>query len=140
MTEANVIRFFERWNAALATGNPDEVTKLYAADAVLLPTVSNKVRHNHAEIRDYFVNFLAKEPQGEIDESNVRFLAPDVVINSGVYTFTFGDGSQVTARFTYLYRKEKGQWKIAEHHSSAMPEKAVAKKKSREAVEEAVAA
>jgi uncharacterized protein (TIGR02246 family) len=122
MKQDEVLGLFETWNAALATGDPDAVTALYAEDAVLLPTVSNKVRHNHDEIRDYFVAFLQKQPQGVIDESNVRFLADDLVINSGVYTFTFGDGSAVSARFTYLYRHVDGQWKITEHHSSAMPE------------------
>ena len=122
MNQAQVMELFEKWNRALATGNPDAVTALYAEDAILLPTVSNQVRHNHAEIRDYFVAFLAKEPQGVIDEANVRFLADDLAINSGVYTFTFGNGDSVTARFTYLYRLVDGEWKIAEHHSSAMPE------------------
>lgn len=126
MNESQVLDLFSRWNNALATGNPDEVTALYAPDAILLPTVSNQVRHNHAEIRDYFVNFLAKEPQGVIDEANVRFLGDELAINSGVYTFTFGNGDQVTARFTYLYRRIDGEWKIAEHHSSAMPEVVVA--------------
>lgn len=120
--EGPVLALFERWNAALATGNPDTVTALYAENAILLPTVSNRVRHNHAEIRDYFVSFLAKRPQGVIDESNVRFLADDLVINSGVYTFTFGNGDQVSARFTYLYRHIDNEWRIIEHHSSAMPE------------------
>ncbi|MFK8043797.1 SgcJ/EcaC family oxidoreductase [Congregibacter sp.] len=122
MNKENVLKFFQSWNDALATGNPDAVTALYADDAILLPTVSNQVRHNHEEIRDYFVNFLAKKPAGVIDEANVRFLADGLAINSGVYTFTFGDGAQVTARFTYLYRKIDGAWKIVEHHSSAMPE------------------
>ena len=98
------------------------MTALYAENAILLPTVSNRVRHNHAEIRDYFVSFLAKQPQGVIDEANVRFLADDLVINSGVYTFTFGNGDQVSARFTYLYRHVDNEWRIIEHHSSAMPE------------------
>ena len=66
--------------------------------------------------------FLAKQPQGVIDESNVRFLADDLVINSGVYTFTFKDGATVQARFTYVYRQSGGRWLITEHHSSAMPE------------------
>lgn len=122
MQKAQILKLFERWNAALATGDPDAVTELYADDAILLPTVSNKVRHNHDEIRDYFVNFLEKRPQGVIDEANVRLLSDELAINSGVYTFTFGNGDSVTARFTYLYRRINGRWKIAEHHSSAMPE------------------
>ncbi len=126
MTQEDIKQLFSIWNRALATGDPDQVTALYAPDAVLLPTVSNQVRHNHAEIRDYFVNFLAKKPQGEIDEANTRVLSENLASNSGVYTFTFGDGSQVTARFSYLYKRINGEWKIIEHHSSAMPELAVA--------------
>lgn len=122
MNEQDITQFFDTWNAALATGDPDQVTALYAEDAVLLPTVSNQVRHNHAEIRDYFVHFLAKKPQGVIDEANTRHLGDDLASNSGVYTFTFGDGNKVTARFSYLYKQIGGDWKIIEHHSSAMPE------------------
>ena len=122
MNHDEVVALFEAWNAALATLDPDTVTAMYAEDAVLLPTVSNQVRHNHAEIRDYFVNFLQKSPQGVINESNVSVLSDSHATNSGVYTFTFGDGSTVTARFSYLYGVTDSGWKILQHHSSAMPE------------------
>ena len=122
MTKDDVIALFEEWNGALATLDPDTVTAMYAADAVLLPTVSNQVRHNHGEIRDYFVNFLQKAPQGVINESNVHILSDSHATNSGVYTFTFGDGSAVTARFSYLYVATEAGWKLLQHHSSAMPE------------------
>ena len=37
--------------------------------------------------------------------------------------FTMGtDGSKVKARYSFIYTLEKGQWKIAHHHSSVMPE------------------
>lgn len=122
MTPEQIEELFETWNAALLTGDPDQVTRLYAPDAVLLPTLSNQVRHNHDEIRDYFVGFLAKKPSGVIDESNTRSLAHDLAGNSGVYTFSFEDGSKAQARFSYLYRKSDEGWQIIEHHSSAMPE------------------
>ena len=122
MTKDDVVALFKAWNAALATLEPDTVTAMYADDAVLLPTVSNQVRHNHAEIRDYFVNFLQKSPQGVINESNVHILSDSHATNSGVYTFTFGDGSTVTARFSDLYVATDAGWKILQHHSSAMPE------------------
>ena len=44
MNEENVIALFSEWNDALATGDPDVVTQMYADNAVLLPTVSNRVR------------------------------------------------------------------------------------------------
>ncbi|MEL6984544.1 MAG: SgcJ/EcaC family oxidoreductase, partial [Actinomycetota bacterium] len=75
MTPEAINELFETWNTALQTGDPDQVTRLYAPDAILLPTASNQVRHNHAEIRDYFVSFQARNPSGEINESNTRSLA-----------------------------------------------------------------
>ena len=122
VNEENVIALFGDWNDALATGDPDVVTNMYADDAVLLPTVSNQVRHNPAEIRDYFVAFLAKKPQGVITESNARVLSETLATNAGVYVFTFGDGSTVSARFNYTYELRDGDLKIIQHHSSAMPE------------------
>jgi uncharacterized protein (TIGR02246 family) len=122
LTESEVLGLFDQWNAALATLDPDAVTALYTENGILLPTVSNQVRHNPEEIRDYFVAFLKKSPQGKIDEANVRILSDTHATNSGVYTFTFGDGSTVTARFSYLYVQTDGGWKIMQHHSSAMPE------------------
>ena len=121
MEKSEITALFKQWNSALKTGDPKQVAALYAGDAILLPTVSNQVRHNHAEIEDYFVHFLAKGPQGKIDESNVRIFG-ELAINSGVYTFTFKDGITVQARFTYVYRWDGQRWSIIEHHSSAMPE------------------
>ena len=54
MNKSEITALFDQWNSALQTGDPKQVAALYAADAILLPTVSNQVRHNHAEIEDYF--------------------------------------------------------------------------------------
>ena len=121
MNTTAIASLFDIWNTALQTGNSKTVAQLYAEDAILLPTVSNKVRHNHEEIEDYFVTFLAKEPKGEINESNIRNLG-DIAIHSGIYTFTIKGGDKVQARFTYVYQKDGEEWKIIEHHSSQMPE------------------
>jgi len=118
-----IASLFDQWNAALQTADPDKVVACYAPDAILLPTVSAQVRHNHAEIRDYFVDFCAKSPQGRIDEANIRVF-DDIAINSGRYTFELTDNGQrvdVAARFTFVYRKIEAEWLIIEHHSSVLP-------------------
>jgi len=122
VTEQQTKGFFDRWNASLKTLNPDEVLKNYASDAILLPTVSNQPRLTQAERRDYFVHFLENKPQGMIDQRVIRLGCNDA-IDSGLYTFTMGDGKKVRARYTFVYNYLDGQWLIVSHHSSAMPEK-----------------
>ncbi|WP_292511127.1 SgcJ/EcaC family oxidoreductase [Methylobacterium sp.] len=124
--EPEVAQLFERWNAALKTKDPDAVTRIYAPDAVLLPTVSNRPRSNSAEIRAYFVEFLQKDPQGRIDSRTVR-IGCNTAFDVGTYTFTLkgkepGTTEQVPARYSFVYEYRHGQWVIVHHHSSVMPE------------------
>jgi hypothetical protein len=46
-----------------------------------------QVRTCRNGIVDYFSNFLQLKPYGTIDKCIIRELAPDVAINSGIYTF-----------------------------------------------------
>lgn len=124
----DVLGLFDKWNASLASGKPENVADCYASDGVLLPTVSNTVRSTREGLVSYFTNFLKLSPQGVIDEYGIRLEATDadgnasVISNSGIYTFTFGlDGRKVQARFTYVYKKEGDDWKILSHHSSQLP-------------------
>ena len=121
MNNNEITSLFDDWNRAIKTGNPEKVVALYDENAILLPTISNQVRHNHDEMKDYFIQFLDRGPQGIINEANVRIF-DNIAINSGIYTFTFNDGMSVEARFTFVYQLNDGQWKIIEHHSSQMPE------------------
>lgn len=130
VTKEQVAGLFDQWNASLKTLDPDVVTENYADDAVLLPTVSNTPRLNRAEIRDYFVMFLKKEPQVTINSRTIK-LGCNVATDMGIYTFKLKDGHNtktIQARYTYQYVIENGKWVIEHHHSSAMPEKVKAKR------------
>jgi len=122
ITPEEVKNLFQLWNSALATEDPDAVAKRYSKDAVLLPTVSDVPRTDYALIKDYFVGFLKKKPQGEILESNV-IIGHNWCQDAGIYEFTMGaTGDKVKGRYSFVYVYEDGQWKIAHHHSSVMPE------------------
>jgi uncharacterized protein (TIGR02246 family) len=128
-TEAQIRALFDDWNDALLTGDPEEVADLYAADAVLEPTLSNRIRSDRAGIVDYFEHFLAQQPSGEINESYVEILGRDAAVDSGSYTFHLTDPAtgvarDVVARYTFVYERDAhtGEWLIVNHHSSAMPE------------------
>eukprot|EP00984_Skeletonema_dohrnii_P006345 scaffold2265_cov98-Skeletonema_dohrnii-CCMP3373.AAC.2 len=100
ITKDEVRGLFNLWNDALATGDPQQVAARYTEDAVLLPTLSDKAR-------------------------NVK-IGPNWAQDAGIYEFTFQDGSAVQGRYSFVYAYENGQWKISNHHSSIMPEGAVA--------------
>ena len=122
ISEEEVKNLFQLWNSALATEDPDAVAKRYASKAVLLPTVSDVPRTDYALIKDYFVGFLKKKPQGEILESNVT-IGHNWCQDAGIYEFTMGaTGDKVTGRYSFVYVWEDGEWKINHHHSSVMPE------------------
>ena len=122
-THTDIAGLLEEWIASLRTGRPERVVANYAEDAILIPTLSSQIRHTHSEIREYFEHFLEKEPEGRVEEQNIRIYG-DIAINSGLYTFTVkGDGApeEVRARFTFVYRRSGEQWLIIEHHSSLLP-------------------
>merc|ERR1712157_353224 len=126
ITKQEVADLFHKWNDALATGDPKKVAARYAKNAVLLPTVSNEPRTTPEGIENYFVDFLKKKPQGVVTSANI-LIKDGICRDAGVYEFTMGiDGSKVTARYTFTYVYEDGEWKIAHHHSSAMPEGLIA--------------
>ncbi|WP_427921659.1 SgcJ/EcaC family oxidoreductase [Streptomyces sp. cg40] len=126
-SKKQIAALFDGWNAALQTGDPEKVADRYASDAVLLPTVSNKIRTDHAEIVDYFEHFLANKPVGKKVETIVNVLDSNSAIDTGIYEFTLTDPDTgkkrvVEARYTYEYEKRGGKWLIVNHHSSVMPE------------------
>lgn len=123
---AEIEGLFSEWNKALLSGDPDQVVRLYATNAILLPTLSNKPRTNHAEIRDYFAKtFMPRGPSGTIVKAYARVFA-DIATCSGIFAFTFSDESAAQARKSFVYRWNGEEWLILEHHSSLMPEQPVA--------------
>jgi len=119
--EKEIAGLFDRWNSSLQTGDARKVADNYLSDAVLLPTLSNKVRKSDAERVDYFEHFLSKKPVGRIESRTIR-TGCNKATDSGIYTFTFADHSVVKARYTFTYVWDGKAWRISSHHSSAMPE------------------
>lgn len=121
VSEKEIAGLFDRWNASLQTGDAHEVVANYAPKSVLLPTLSNQPRLSAAEKEDYFEHFLQRKPVGMIDWRSIE-VDCNAAVDAGLYTFTFGDGSVVKARYTYMYKWTGKQWLITSHHSSMMPE------------------
>ncbi|UVL63914.1 DUF4440 domain-containing protein [Pseudomonas sp. B21-032] len=120
-SEAQIVAQFERWNHSLHSGDPRQVAALYADDAILLPTLSQRPRLTPAERIHYFEYFLDKQPSGRLDSQHVELGCNNASL-SGLYTFTFAKGGEsVAARYTFNYRWDGQQWLISSHHSSLLP-------------------
>ena len=121
--EHDIVEWFDGWNNALASGDPDVVCALYDKKAVLLPTTSDQVRSTPAAIRGYFEDFLKKQPTCKREQSHIR-VVEGMAIHSGVYRFQFASGEPqaIRARFTFVYQRISDRWLIIVHHSSQMPE------------------
>ena len=124
VTEAGVEAQFARFNDAWQTRNPDAAADLFSANATLLPTVSGRFRTDREGIRDYFVGFLQGAPIGRVTDSEIT-LGCNVATRVGNWTVNManaqGQRNDVSARFSFVYIYENGDWRIHHLHSSLRP-------------------
>ncbi len=116
---------FGRWDAALESRDPATVAALFAPDGLLLPTVSNEVRAAPARIEADFVDFLALSPHPTVVERHVTMLDETTAIDAGVWSFQLtrnGHPDTAVARYSFVWEKIEGMWRIQLLHSSLMPE------------------
>ena len=116
---------FKKWNDALKEKDYEKVAALYSStDLSFLPTVSPKFIRDPQSTKEYFMEFLKKLPDGTITADDVQSYDADSYLHTGLYTFMTGpeeNRQPVEARFSYMWRKVDGAWKIVHHHSSALP-------------------
>ena len=75
------------WLETVKNGNPKEVSQMYSEDSFFLPTVSGDFKKGQSGAEDYFVIFLAKNPTGNVLESETSWLSDDSYIEAGMYNF-----------------------------------------------------
>jgi uncharacterized protein (TIGR02246 family) len=127
-TKTAVQNAYNDWCAAIsqAKGDPEMITKFYAQDAILLPTLSSRILRNHnGGLNAYFIKFTSSPDIQCKTEQLITQIYGDMAINSGSYDFSFteknGKTKTIAARFTFVYKEEDGQWLIVAHHSSILP-------------------
>ena len=121
----NVTAATAKWTATFVNDNPDPVLALYDKEAVLWGTLSPTRRDDPAAIRDYFVKAFKALPGHKVTfgDQYIRVYG-DTAINTGYYTFSFvkdGETKTLPARYSFVYVNRNGEWKIVDHHSSAVP-------------------
>ena len=113
------------WARTFTDDNPDPILALYDDEGVLWGTLSPTRRDTPEAIRDYFVKAFKALPGHKVTfgDQLIRVYG-NTAINTGYYTFSFvkeGNPTSLPARYSFVYVKHNGAWKIVDHHSSKMP-------------------
>jgi hypothetical protein len=70
------------------------------------------------------VEFLRCIPDGTVTSDSVQRHGDDAYLHTGTYAFALGpagDRRPAAARFSYMWRRLDGRWRITQHSSSALP-------------------
>ena len=111
----------QKWATVFAENSPDAMLPLYAKDAVLWGTLSPTVR----SLKAYFVGAFQALPKATVKfgDQLIRVYG-NTAVNTGYYTFSYtkdGETKSIPARYSFTYVKDGNDWKIVDHHSSAVP-------------------
>jgi uncharacterized protein (TIGR02246 family) len=123
--KAQVAATTQAWADAMSRHDIDRVLALYDPQAVLWGTRSPTLRDSPETVRAYF-NILKTVPpsyKAVIGQQRIRVFG-DMAVDSGTYTFSeTHDGKEIVrpARFSMVFKNDHGNWRIIDHHSSAVP-------------------
>jgi uncharacterized protein (TIGR02246 family) len=126
--ENEIKAVINQWLSNVNDERLSDVVAMYAPNAILLPTLSDRICVGREEIQQYFIKFLGKEElNGRITKMYVQ-IADDTAIASGMGVFQYRNESkknsrQVEVDFRYSFVVQKGQdgWHILNHHNSLVP-------------------
>lgn len=128
MTETAHLEIALNWFKQLEQRDLEELVSLYSDTQLSFhPTLWNEHINDRSRTRDYFVDFLAKNPQVHTFEGEILPLADHYFLYSG--TMKLGLGAEchdtqnlLTARFSFVWCKEADdKWRILHHHNSVVP-------------------
>jgi uncharacterized protein (TIGR02246 family) len=121
VTKDAVRGWFEEWNAAMATGEPEVVASRYTPEAVMITSLSGDTKTTPEEIRDFYQLFLWNRPQAKAIQSMIT-VSTHWCKDTGLLEYWMNQGTQrVRERYSFLYvYDEEAGWRIAYHHSAIL--------------------
>lgn len=117
-----------KWGQAIVAADLQGVLNLYQSEALLKPTLSDRIREGIKEIAPYFEGSAETGDAGFLKQGITRveftysFLKARELwcVEVGQYTFHKESGESVDGDYTFVFEKKQPneEWKISSHHSS----------------------
>ncbi len=116
---------FKKWQESIDSEIPENIVKLYDKNSVLLATLAPEPLISNEAKQEYFKNLVKRENLDvKVNKEFIEVLDNNTASVSGIYTFSFtenGKKIELPARYSFVYEKKDGDWKIITHHSSVVP-------------------
>jgi uncharacterized protein (TIGR02246 family) len=112
----------QQWISAFNANDAAALAKLYAKDAILLPTLNPVMANDAASIHGYFDWVLGSKFKVSLGEYKAIPMGDDAIIITGFYDFLVKPDTPLPARFSFVIVKRGNEWLIVHHHSSRKPE------------------
>jgi uncharacterized protein (TIGR02246 family) len=124
VSKEQIAALTDQWNAAVASGDPDAVARLYADDAVVLPMLSMEPRMGRPAIKAYFDQYVKRHPQGGVNMRAIM-LGCNTASDIGTYVYRLtgrrkGTREAIGGRYSTSYELRSGQWLIVQQQTTAM--------------------
>ena len=121
-----------KWYSNLCLSNVEELVSLYSSKITFLPTSSKTVIKDLKGVKDYFIG--VNEKYKAFKTNKCTLLSPEIILIDnntvvatgidkfeGVIDNENNDSFSIMGRQSFIFTKEKNEWKIIHHHRSRLP-------------------
>jgi uncharacterized protein (TIGR02246 family) len=112
--EADILKTSEAFARAFERGDAKAIGDFFTEEGEYVDEDSAPVR-GRANLEKAYATFFAKRPEIKVSgkTDKVRFLSKDTAIEEGTFTVMAKDRPADSSRFSALYVREDGKWRIA---------------------------
>jgi uncharacterized protein (TIGR02246 family) len=125
LSEVQIVQLLNGWRAAFTSGSAEQLSTLYAEDAVLVATKDGKAYKGREAIRSYYKEFLARHPRLSLRPAILDAGCRTATVSGPVvYRITGerkGTRELLGGRYDTEFRKVGEKWQIIRHSLAADP-------------------